>query len=436
LSERQQYLAARSLTSCAYRTRDYPTALQMSRIATRGPIADKTDWYYRTLVAFVSREQEDASASLERLVAWPEMVENFRLQTIFAILSDVDGTPEGDARNARIVKALYDAKWRPEGVTPDKLDPLWQRHVRYLLKAGNVAEARKVAADIVSPDFAVTVHAEKRYAPLLEADPGRYDILKAYKGAAVRLKKAVAAAPDKLEPVVSLTYVLYQLDRPEEGLAFIDAKLVEIKAGKKFADQDEQRNWLHDRRANLLLALGRTDEALAAYQTAASLNESGNPNVSQAINFADTLYGLGRPAEAVAMLAGFDPKNASPYGVMAAEHARACAYVQLGDQAALAKSLAYVRAHAKDAPAVAVSALLCAGEENEAAALAIRFLGDETTRDDLLARLHRHQNPAKQAEMPFESRVFDRWRRLAMRPDVAAAVEPFGHILELPVGGF
>ncbi|GAA0574910.1 tetratricopeptide repeat protein [Rhizomicrobium electricum] len=432
LNDRQQYIGVRILAVCAFSTRDNPTALKMSRIATASNFADKTDWYFRTLASWVSEDKDDASRSLERLVTWPDQISFLQVSTLYSILNGSQGTPEGDARNARIVKALYDAKWRPTDEPEDSADGLWQRHARYLLKAGKVAEARKVVASITWAGFVVDARSEKLFDPLVAADPARYDIRKAHEAAVVRLKARVAATPDKIKPVVELTYTFYQLDRPEEGLALIDEKLAAIKAGKKFADQDEELNWLYDRRAMLLTELGRTDEAIAAFKAGSQFGEGG-ANVSQTINLADTYYSLGRPAEAIKVLANFDPKNASPFGAMAAQEARVCAYAQLGDKPALAKSLEFVQAHAGDAPGIAMQALLCAGEENEAAALTLKFLGDEKHRNDMLERLHTSVEPAKGVDMPFAKLLRERRLALAKRPEIVAAAETFGHILDLPL---
>jgi hypothetical protein len=380
----------------------------------------------------MSGDKDDAARSLERLVAWPDLISKLRIRTVYAILNDSQDTPEGDARYARIVKALFDAQWRPVDEPAEYADRLWQRHVRYLLKAGNVAEARKVAAVITWPEFVVTARSQKLFDPLTTADPARYDIRKAYEAAAVRLKARVAATPAKLEPVSELALLLYQLDRPAEGLALIDQTFAAIKAGKVFADRDNQLNWLYDRRATLLTALGRTDEAIAAYKAGAEIGEYGF-NVSQVINLAGTYCDLGRPAEAIEVLTGFNPKHASPYGNMAAEEARVCAYAQLGDKPQLAKSLDFIRAHAGDAPGVAVEALLYAGEENEAAALALKFLGEEKNRNLILTRLHHNKPPAKDPGMPFGTLMHARRDALAKRPEIVQAVGTFGHILEIPL---
>lgn len=432
LNERQQYTAAHMLAVCAFDGRDYATALKMARMTTAGAFADQTDWYLRTLGAMISGDKDDAGQSLERLVAWPDQVHRLELRTIYSILNDSQGTPEGDARNARIVKALYDVNWRPVDEPADYADGLWERYVGYLLKAGNVAEARKVAAVITSPEFVVAARSRKLFDPLTTADPARYDIRKAYEAAAVRLKARVASTPDKLEPVAELTFLLFQLDRPAEGLALIDKTFDAIKAGKVFSDQVDELNWLYDRRALLLTSLGRIDEAIAAFKAGSEIGERGF-NVSQTINLADTYYGLGRPAEAIKVLAVFDPKYASPFGAMAAAEARVCSYAQLGDKPALAKSLDFMRDHAEDAPGVALQGLLCAGEEDEAAALTVKFLGEEKHRDAILERLHTSLEPAKGLDMPFVKLLRERRLALVKRPEVVKAAEPFGHILNLPL---
>ncbi len=432
LTAQQQYIAERVLAGCAFDIRDYSTSVRMSRAATAGQQAEKTDWYLRTLASWASKDKDDASQSLLRLVAWPDMVSGLKMQTLYSVLDDVAGTPEGDARNLKIVKALYDANWRPTEEPAVYADGLWLRLARLELKAGDVAAARQVAAVITSSECIIEIRSDKLFDPVVAAEPGHYDIAKFFTADAARRKAKMAKTAGKLEPVVAYATILYQLDRPDEVLAVIDKALAKVKAGQKFEDADDELNWLYNERSHALMALGRVDEALATMESGSHVGEHGH-NVSQTINLADVYYSLGRPQDAVKVLADFDPNHASPYGVMAAEEARACAYAQLGDQAKLAKSLAFTRAHADDAPGVAVQILLCAGQEDEAAAMALHYLNDEQKRDRILQCLHTDLAPAKAPDMPFDRLMRARWEALAKRPEIVAAVERFGHILHVPV---
>jgi hypothetical protein len=433
LNDRQQFMAARVLAACAYDTEDFPTAVRASRMATAAPFADQNDWYMRLLASLVGKDKEDAGATLEKLaVNWPDALHDLKLQSIYRTIDGIAGTPEGDARNLRILKALFAANWRPGVEPPEYADGLWQHLARYALEAGDVALARKVLVAIVLPDVIIDIRAAKLYDDIVAAAPERFDILNAHIATVERLKTRIAKQPDKLEPVVQLAAMLYQLDRQDEALALLEDTLARIKAGRKYADADDQLNWLHNERSHVLMALGRVDEALTAMKAGSHFGEGGF-NVSQMINLADTYYGLSRPQEALTTLAGFDPRHASPFGVMAAEEARGCAYAQLNDKANLDKSLAFARAHADDAPAVAVQLLLCAGLEDEAAALTVKYLGDKQKRDTMLESLHVGREAAKGAVQPFDKVLRQRRIALGKRPDIIKAVETFGHILDLPI---
>ncbi|HEY1632763.1 MAG TPA: hypothetical protein VGF56_15710 [Rhizomicrobium sp.] len=161
---------------------------------------------------------------------------------------------------------------------------------------------------------------------------------------------------------------------------------------------------------------------------AAQLTEDGGVNVSQAINLADFYDDLGCPREAlVATQTIGDP---SGYGAMAYQRARACAFVQLGDKDGLAESVAYMQAHEADSASALLEAEICIGNMDEAAAAAIRLLGNPALRGDIIGELQDYKDLP---EPPLAAQLHARWRALAARPDVAADVAKYGRVLHWPI---
>jgi hypothetical protein len=127
-----------------------------------------------------------------------------------------------------------------------------------------------------------------------------------------------------------------------------------------------------------------------------------------------------------------DTKNASPYGVMAAEETRACAYALQNDKAGLAQSVAFAQAHSKDAPLLAIQVALYAKDAEGAARLMLGFLADPDTRWQVLARLHNNKASRYHAAQTEKDLPGLHWSTLTERADVKAAIETYGRVLDLP----
>lgn len=440
IPEKTQYLAQRVMALCTLLTGDYPAAARFSKLATASQFATPNDWHIRIFAALDSRDSDDASLALMTYVeTWPAEATKLRLRIVDRVLHDSQGKAEGDARNRRTLNALYAANWQPEIDPGDwhdgiERDEIWLMLAQYDLAAGNAERARKLALAIANADTVISIRADKRFDGIVAAAPEHFDLAKVFRTAVKRNKAWAESHPDYLEPVVTLSRLLHQLDRQDEALALIDATLAKVKQGTKFKDADEQLNWLHNRRSNVLFGLGRVDEALAAMEAGAFSRENGTANVSQTINLAGAYCLYGRPQDGLKMLAKLDASKASPYGKMGAEETRVCSLAQIPGSPGLDTSLAFIRAHAEDGPTVAIDALLEVGDEQGAAALALRFLADPAKRDAILSRLHTGIDEAHAVpKTPFAKQQDARWKTLAARADVIAAVEAFGHILKLPI---
>jgi hypothetical protein len=432
IDDKIRYFAQHLLAAVALDTGDKETARQASRIASASTYADHSDWVLRCWASIEADDKADAAASMTILAGMgPQALNDFKPDTIYRVVRDANDAPEGGALRLKLIKTLFASHWLPVDEAAENADGLWLDLLRHDLEVHDVAEAQTIASRIVHPDIILAMNADRSFDPVVNADPAHFDIAKAYAAAVERAKARIAAAPDLLAPSVDAAMRLYQLGRLSEARTILEVAMSKAAAGTQFKDKDDQLNWIFDQHARVLLALGRSDDGIAAMKAGIRTGEDGNANVSQIINLADTYYALGRPKEALVVLAQLDSKFTSPYGAMSAEEARACSYAQLGDKENLGKSLTFIREHAAAAPGVALQALICSGDMEEAAKLAVKFLSDPDKRDSILERLHHHKLPPSAS--PLMIRLDQRWKALGEREDVRQAVASFGRILNLPV---
>jgi hypothetical protein len=330
-----------------------------------------------------------------------------------------------------MLKAFHLAKWHPTDpfVTADRL---WLSLVRLLLEQNDTAAAIVVAADLHEPSSVLTLRSDKRFDPIVAANAKSFDVIAAYQASLADKRAKSSAAPDTLEGVNTLAGSLLVFDRPEEALAIATNALARYKANPSaFTDAKDQINWTYDVRARALLALGRSDEALAELAAGAKQQEHGDANVSQKINLADEYVAYNRPKDALDAVAGMEAAQASAYGAMALADARACAYFELGDTGALEKALAYMQAHAKDATNEYVNALLFTGREDAAAIELIAALRDPATRLEVVRWVQtylpqHHPSPREQARHAA-------WIAVLNRRDVQKEIALVGHVHAYPL---
>jgi len=325
-----------------------------------------------------------------------------------------------------LLSALFDAKWKPE--SPFVVaDGLWFGLARLRLARGDAAGATEAAAAIGDPEVLTWMRSDKRFDALVKADPAHYDVMKAYDALLAVERAASALAPDKLEGVNRVADTLYRLNRLQESLDVLDAALARAQAQKDaFSDTADQLNWSLDQRSRALFKLGRSDEAFQALKRGAAEKENGAVNVSQAINLADQYDLFDRPKDALRAVATLQDTDMSPYGRVALDDARACAYFELGDKESLAKTLDEMKAHADDSTQSYLNTMLLVGDLDAAAAHVIAHIEDASTRTDMLYYLQDYL-PAPHATAR-EAAIHANWIALRARPDVSAEIAKAGRV--------
>jgi hypothetical protein len=425
----QRHGALLGAAEVAMELADARTAHDLARRSSAMSQAGEIDWRLRASAAHFDQDADDSETSLETLAGeWPEALAEVPDRLMFSIWQDAGALPNGSERRFGLAQALHAAHWRPSDPFFDA-SRVWTDLVRALLEHGQASQAAIVARDVQAPYAIVRMRTDAAFDPIIQADPGRFDVDKAAAAQIERARAAIAAAPNRLRGVNALAAALISVGQDKAALDLLDAVIAKARSGDAsqpaFSDLD-QLNWTMDYRARVLLRLGRSDEALAEREAAAARLEHGVANVSQMINLADLQGSLGRPRDALRTIDAVADRPMSPYGRMQVEDARAKANVQLGDTAALAASLAYVRAHVADAPVTAILVLLYADDIEAAARLCIGQLEDPGTRADALSLLQRWRDPP--VPSAFDREIGRRRELLRARPDVRAAAAKVGHL--------
>jgi len=391
-------------------------------------------WTLRLEAAVKLGDYGDALKTLTVLSErWPATVPRLTDAYVLYILSKSRTIPALRDRRTDALLALYESKWTLQDSFA-AADELRLDLVRGLLDEGKVAKAREVAATITLPSAIVAMRSLRRFDAVISPGQSDGDLAQIADRHVLSLRSKISAAPDKLKGPVTLAGSLYSSVKLTDALAVVDdaiARAVPSAGGAPpFTDMD-QLIWAYDRKARILLMLGRGDEAVAAMQAGAALQEHGNDNVSQQLNLAEFYATLGRPKDALAAAGRVGDDHVSGYGRMDREGVRVEALVQLHDQAGLKMSLDYMHAHEADAPMWLFEALLVSGDEEGAARDLIKLLKDPVRQAGALGELLDRATPDTAPDWVKMRQGLI--RALRQRPDVKAAVAAAGgRLLSLP----
>lgn len=335
-----------------------------------------------------------------------------------------------DDQRGRFLKVLASDFYAPEEAY-GPIDGFRSEYIEMLLRVGDETGAAALTAALVSPEALVKASLDARTRKFV---PEPLDFRAAAERQLALHKEAAAIYTDRLAPLNYAAHDLRLLGRPQEALELLQSASARVDDPAAFADRDEQLVWWWDGIARSYAALGRYEEAVAAFRKGAALNEGGSPNVSQTINLAFHQINFGREEDALETMAAFDDpeRKGSPYGEMQVRIARGCARALSGRSSEAAEDLAYVEAHDKDDPGGRTYLLLCMGNLDGAAAAVIEQLQDPERSADALVRLSDFDDPpVPLPENPFETG----WKALKERPDVQAAIEKAGGTRRFPLQG-
>jgi tetratricopeptide (TPR) repeat protein len=387
-------------------------------------------WYDRMWAACDLRERADCLESFAVLAQrWPARLSRMNDEFVFSLF-DLSSRDEAvKAMRFDALLALYDARWTPQDPFIS-LDGLRLDLGVALADRGQTDKAKAVAAEITDPRTVAVMRYTRRYGVLLTPELARRDLSRVVEAQVQDLRNKVAQTPDRLSGRGLLAQALRRQGRLPEALAVADDAVGKATAPQPPFKDPDSLTWIYNIRADILLSLGRGDEAVEALKAGAARSEHGASNVSQQLNLAQFYATLGRPREALAAADVVDDTHVSGYGRMDREGIKVEAYFQLRDEAGLKASLDYMKTHAGDAPGWLVGVLVDTGQEDEAAERLIKLLKDPFRQAEALTMLQGAVVPETAPEY-FKLRK-RRWDAVRQRADVKAAAEAVGRIEALP----
>ena len=300
-----------------------------------------------------------------------------------------------------------------------------------LLARGDIDGARNAARSLQMVGPVLSTLVARRWAPSWnDGEPGAR-VKQAIAATDEATEKAMRADPADTKLLLMRAQFLRSVAREEDALRLLKPKADNFDWVKQ---EGEYGYWIVNETAYSLVSLKREKEAVALMDRLINIGLKDNPIlISMAINAAEIMLDAGeyrRAADYSAMLAEKHAGIASPFGRMWMWSGAACGQLLAGNSAAASRWLAKVKAGEKDNPAAVTRTLLCANDADGAAASIIRRLGDKDP-DDMLKAV---QNYTLASVLSPSDRILDeRLRQVLARPDVQAAINRHGRVIDLPL---
>ena len=422
----QQHYAVSLAGEMALANGESKQALQMSRRAISMGDEQPGDWYYRMYAAAWEKEETEAVLCLTTLAQrWPAKAVGVEGDMVSRILQYTRKDPTG---RARLLAALFAADY-----TTDSFDVSnwWRNLALAQLQQGDQAGAARTLAKVTAPYALVSILADARFDPVRASLS--VDIPAAIQRQIQSGRDRIKAHPDRLVVVDRLVGDLHAALHFAEALQVADQAIAVMNGpdgSRAYTDYADKRVWVLNLRSDVLLSLGRWDEAVTQMAAAQQIPETGHANISQTINLAGFYNELGKPAQARAVLDGLTSGNISPYGSMQAAKERHWSAEQLGDAPEAARQLEYLQQHREDSLAALQSALIHSNRLDEAAQVLIARLQDPDERIGALLSVQHYKElrRPKRAEETFQ-----RLQSIQNRPAVRDVIKQLGHVGDYPM---
>lgn len=296
---------------------------------------------------------------------------------------------------------------------------------------GRTAEAAKAVAQADDPRVLMYVAGDRRFAETW-GNAGRFDWTALEEAGLARARAAVVTAPATLKPVRDVLASLRALGRYDEAIQIGQAYRARLQDGETFEDGQAQGDWVLIQLGHSLLDTGETGEAETVFREAIGRDDEPAGSTDARMNWSGRLLDLGRPREALAILAGIDLDYVTPYGEAWVDAQKTCATHDLDPKAA-EPMLESLRKRRDENPGALSEALICLNRLDEAAALLIWRLRSPEHRAGALDPFWSARPPP--VVQPWLA-VFERRRQtLLARADVQSALATVGRPVTTPLGG-
>jgi tetratricopeptide (TPR) repeat protein len=405
-------------------------------IATGFPKADGDTWLARSRAASILEKWSDCALALTMVARkWPGKLagdehQGWRIKkTVF----ELGRNPALRAQRTELLEALYQAEYKSElGVEPSHL---WLMLATDALEQKDLSRAREISRRIKHSTILVSMRIDKRFDVLIAAEPRLRDVRAAADREAKYLKAVTKKRPKSLHALVQYANALFTLGKFDTMLSLANDAIARMEEAPEdqppYEDIDDNLNWLHNSKANALVALGRLEESAEVLANWERSDRNRADKVSQAINLGAAYNWMGRPDDALKAVDGLDwSRGMSEYGRMQYQRVRFRAYLLKGMDSEAREIVEWIREHQDDAPNTAQSTLLEIGDIDDAAALLVSRLRDVDKRAEALEEIQKYrETPHSDRYKEFEALE----ESMLSRPDVAAVIAEYGRREKFPI---
>lgn len=376
----------------------------------------------------------DVNAAAQTLQLVAESNPKWLAELPSELIADVQRAVASDDQRAfDLAYTLVAAGYTPADETVGDGDAVRLQVIAGLAKRDRLEDARPIIAALVNTANIARLAIDRRYQalwPALEArlGPGADVADAAFIAAA---EKRLAANPQSIIARAGLAEALNIASKEPAALAQLKDVGTTPDAISRMTNREL---WTLNLKAALLNDAGRVDEALALLDAVAALPGEDRPNgLAFRLFAADMAEGAGRHADALARTDTLVAADLNSYGKEALASIRTCALARSGKLAEAQKAAATLPAGwTKDGNNRGVQAAhACLGRMDAAAAVLIKRLEMEDSRDDALFELQ----PFLINDRPNATDRATRaaLRALKARPDVKAAFLKWGRDLPAAV---
>lgn len=410
-------MAARCALELQQRDLAYNYAVEGTKFAAATPNLLRI----RLLLEISKKDAASAVPSLERLARqYHQEINDIPIRWFFELDRELKTADDGTARR-RVLAILSNPAYVPSeiGFTGD----YFRRDYAVMLAAsGAKGDAAGLLGRITDPLILIRISLDARLRDMMPAD---FDARVAVEADLRRLQELATRHPESVNVILAISKDLRILGRDDEALSLLEAARPDGPKGSVLIDLNRNTNWWWDAMAQVYSAMGRYEDAVAAFQSGVAATEGGSTNVSQLFNLAELQLHFGRNEEARRNIDTFDAASgsASAYGLMVYHLNHGCAHFLTGDHAGAKADVEYERAHERDSPRLLTELLLCTGDTREAGAAMVRRLDDPEQRVDALLELSDFDaRPHPVTTDPTDAGL----AKLKSLPDVIAAIARAG----------
>lgn len=425
----RKYEVATMAGVAAYKMGDRALAHRAAIEATKLALATDRDWGFRLLSAVRANDGPDAMLAFRQLVQRQRgkpRPNPFMATFAAANIDDFDHlvTQLPDANRARLEvgRQLELEDWRSDFAYADP-GAVWLHYAQALIADGQISKATEVVERITDPMVISAMHADKRFDPIIAANPRLQDVDRAAQDYLVQAQSLVRENPRFISARLFEIRALEVLQRSAEALAVVDeikASIAKAPTYKPPFDDMYLVPHLAVQRGASLMSLGRVDEAIGSRTAVADQNNYA------ALALARSLVDVGRGPEALEWLSRVRGEELGLQAQMDLANLRACAATQQRDSEEVARQLDYLRANRRWKPEAVVRALLCSNQLDAASTeflLQIRDPGMRLSALNALQIYAEDLHPTAQ-----EKAMAEGWARLRARPEVMREVDAVGRI--------